>query len=549
MPELLALPMRRFRPRRYRPGNLGTWSGHLPFASDVVAALRPALLVELGTHFGESYFGFCQAVEENGIDCRCFAVDTWKGDEHAGFYGENVFQEVDDYNRKTYRSFSTLLRSSFHHASEQFAAGSIDLLHIDGLHTYGAVKQDFETWFPKVRPGGLVLLHDVNVRHADFEVWQFWDELTQEFPHFEFHHWWGLGVIRKPGGKEDETGLLNLLFGCEPEVCQRIRDQYAQAAELLDLTERTRGGAGEFYLQVFPGMESGFEEKNSFLANVTPDLWQHHQLELPQGAPNGFIRVDLLNRPGLVEVAGLAVRNAVSGATLLEVTQAAELPCAGDLMPIAQGENAKFFSFGNDPQLIVQAPQGTSFRMPLRIEVWMRAGLDLRPVSELLSSRDGAPHVPASDPQESHLDKQLAAVREESLRAEVRHAQVERAALTAEFRRLKVGKDAARLEGARLRGKWTREKDLRIRLEKEMEEARAEMQGQQHTAKARESEAKRLEASLARLREEMVAKDAAIVHLQNQGAAERGRQRELKESYSWRITGPLRAVLGAFRGR
>ncbi|MDQ6677257.1 MAG: class I SAM-dependent methyltransferase [Acidobacteriota bacterium] len=506
MPELLALPMRRFRPRRHKPGSLSTWSGHLPFASDLVAALRPALLVELGTHYGESYFGFCQAVEENSLDCRCFAVDTWKGDEHAGFYGEDVFQEVDEYNRRTYRSFSTLLRDTFDHASEQFAGESIDLLHIDGFHTYQAVKHDFETWFPKVKPGGLVLLHDVNVRHADFEVWQFWDEVSRRFPHFEFHHWWGLGVLRKPGGAE-QPPLLDLLFHCKPEVCQRIQDQYAQAAELLDLTERNQGAGGESFIQIFPGMENGFEEESSFVSYVKPDVWHCHQLELPQGAPNGSIRIDVLNRPGLVEVDRIVVRNAVSGATLLEITHAGGLPCAGDLMPV-KGGNARFFSFGRDPQLFVQAPEGTSFRTPLHVEIRMRAAFNLRPVSELLNSQETA-----------------AAARVESLRIEVRQAQVERVALEAEFRRLKAGQDMARLEGERLRGKWTREQDMRVRLEKQFE------------------------AGVALLREEIAAKDAAIVHLRNESAAERERQRELRDSYSWRITRPLRAMLAALGGR
>src|SRR5215469_2530017 len=138
--ELITSPVlaKRFVPRRYRPGNLGNWSGHLSFANDLVAALRPRLLVELGTHYGESYFGFCQAVEENGVPCSCVAVDDWKGDEHAGFYDESVFREVNQYNSENYARFSTLLRTTFEKALEKVSDGSVDLLHLDGLHTYEA---------------------------------------------------------------------------------------------------------------------------------------------------------------------------------------------------------------------------------------------------------------------------------------------------------------------------------------------------------------------------------------------------------------------------
>src|SRR5450432_291577 len=130
--KLSVLPSRRFHPRRYRPGGQGPWSGHLPFANDLIALLRPALLVELGAHSGESYLGFCQAVEENSVDCVCYAVDTWKGDAHSGFYGESVFQDVREYNRANYAAFSSLVRATFDDANLQFAEATIDLLHLDG---------------------------------------------------------------------------------------------------------------------------------------------------------------------------------------------------------------------------------------------------------------------------------------------------------------------------------------------------------------------------------------------------------------------------------
>ena len=96
--ELLDVPVKDFVPRRYRPGNLGTWSGHLAFANDLISAVRPSLVVELGAHYGESYFTFCQSVAENNLHCLCYAVDTWRGEAHAGYYGDDVMNDVSSHN-------------------------------------------------------------------------------------------------------------------------------------------------------------------------------------------------------------------------------------------------------------------------------------------------------------------------------------------------------------------------------------------------------------------------------------------------------------------
>src|SRR5919205_58785 len=105
--QSLDLLSRRFTPRQY---GLGAWTEHIYFAYDLVAELRPKLLVELGTDRGESYFAFCQSAQENKTGTRCFAVDHWRGDEHSGSYDETTFEEVVRHNRAHYQEFSTLLR-------------------------------------------------------------------------------------------------------------------------------------------------------------------------------------------------------------------------------------------------------------------------------------------------------------------------------------------------------------------------------------------------------------------------------------------------------
>jgi hypothetical protein len=193
-----------FVPKSYRAPS--AWIGHLPFASWLIKELSPKVFVELGTHTGTSYFTFCQSVDEAGLGTKCYAVDTWRGDEHAGHYDDQIFQQVSQYNSENYATFSQLMRMTFDEAATYFTDQSVELLHIDGLHTYEAVRSDFEKWLPKMAAGGLILFHDTNVRERGFGVWKLLDELKELYPfNLEFTHSYGLGVVQI--NESNETSL------------------------------------------------------------------------------------------------------------------------------------------------------------------------------------------------------------------------------------------------------------------------------------------------------------------------------------------------------
>jgi GT2 family glycosyltransferase len=198
-------------PRRLTTAS--AWTEHIPFAMLLVDIVCPGTIVELGTHAGDSYCAFCQAVESLGVQARCFAVDTWKGDPHAGEYGPEVLADLREHHDHQYGQFSSLIQATFDEAVGQFEDGSIDILHIDGYHTYEAVKHDFTTWLPKVSRRGVVLFHDTNVRTGGFGIWRFWAEVTQQYPHFEFAHGHGLGVL--------SVGIE------EPPALRAFREQFA----------------------------------------------------------------------------------------------------------------------------------------------------------------------------------------------------------------------------------------------------------------------------------------------------------------------------------
>ena len=227
-----------FRPRRLAFPD--PWVGHIPFAAWLVRKFRPAVFVELGTHAGNSYFAFCQAVMETRCETRCFAVDSWKGDEHAGLFGEEVFEDVNAYNDLNYAAFSSLVRSSFDDAQPCFGDASIDLLHIDGLHTYDAVRRDFEKWLPKLAADAVVIFHDISVRERGFGVWRLWAELKESYSqHIEFAHSHGLGVLQLGDGGGDRA-LDFLAAGAGAPDRARLTQFFARLGEncLLDYKAR-----------------------------------------------------------------------------------------------------------------------------------------------------------------------------------------------------------------------------------------------------------------------------------------------------------------------
>lgn len=170
------------------------WGGHIAFAFYLIHELQPRTFVELGTFWGDSYFAFCQGVAEWRLSTRCTAVDTWAGDAHAGRIGRKAYCVVHAHNQTKYAGFSELWRMQFDEAQRQVPDGSVDLLHIDGYHTYEAVRNDYETWLPKMSERGVVLFHDTCVRTGDFGVYRLWEEIAVRHPAFQFTHSNGLGV-------------------------------------------------------------------------------------------------------------------------------------------------------------------------------------------------------------------------------------------------------------------------------------------------------------------------------------------------------------------
>jgi len=161
--------------------NIPPGHGHRKFANYLVEKVNPRTTVDLGVDLG--YSMFCLAEVGRG---HVYGIDSFLGDANTGprdtynsvirFKSENNFHNV------------TIIKGFFDNVAKTWTM-PIDILHIDGLHTYEAVGNDFRTWTKFLTENGVVLMHDV----CSFEgVKQFFNEINM--PKLWFRESFGLGV-------------------------------------------------------------------------------------------------------------------------------------------------------------------------------------------------------------------------------------------------------------------------------------------------------------------------------------------------------------------
>lgn len=264
------------------------WREHVPFAMFLVDVLKPRVVTELGTHYGVSYCAFCQAVCQLDLDTRCFAVDTWAGDSQAGYYANDVLADLRQHHDPLYANFSTLMQMDFDEAARRFEDETIDLLHIDGLHTYEAVKHDFETWLPKMSSRGVVLFHDTNVTQPGFGVKDLWQQVAAKYPHFEFLHHHGLGVLAVG---EEQPPDLRFLLGAPAQEVAVYRDLFSQLGRRFSL-EAERG----VLQQQMRELEQQLEKRSQKLEGLKQSLREkEHQITSMQSSAFWKLRTRWLN--------------------------------------------------------------------------------------------------------------------------------------------------------------------------------------------------------------------------------------------------------------
>lgn len=133
---------------------------------ELVLRERPTKVLEIGCFIGISSHWIASALDEIGAG-HVDSVDTFRPKYplpfHFSYLADPYTVAMSACGRSDAGSRITFHRSS----SRAFAASTsgaplYDFMFIDGDHTLPGIAQDFFTWFPRLRVGGTILLHDVN---------------------------------------------------------------------------------------------------------------------------------------------------------------------------------------------------------------------------------------------------------------------------------------------------------------------------------------------------------------------------------------------------
>ena len=135
--------------------------------------------VEVGSYCGKSACYIGQACKENKT--YLMTIDHHRGSEEQQ-YGEEYF-DPDEYNydKEIVDTLPTLLKNiqkfrfeevilpvvnSSELASKEIK-NNIDLVFIDGSHTFKSARKDYVSWKNKIRIGGILAIHDVYDSEAE----------------------------------------------------------------------------------------------------------------------------------------------------------------------------------------------------------------------------------------------------------------------------------------------------------------------------------------------------------------------------------------------
>lgn len=171
---------------------------------NLIDMIQPKVVLEIGTASGGTLFLISRF---SSPDALLMSVDLPGG----GFGGGYPFFRIPFYKSfACKRQKIVLLREDSHKLStlqkiqKKLKNKRVDVLFIDGDHSYNGVRKDFELYSTLVKKNGIIVFHDIVVHppEVNCEVNKFWNEIKVNYQYKEFVEDWdqegyGIGILFK----------------------------------------------------------------------------------------------------------------------------------------------------------------------------------------------------------------------------------------------------------------------------------------------------------------------------------------------------------------
>jgi len=166
-----------------------------------VRRLNPQTVLEIGTHRGGTLYLWARLARPDAI---LVSIDLPGGKFGGGYspFRAPIYRRFAQDHQKLHLVRANSHRESTLEETKRLLSGrQIDLLFIDGDHTFEGVKKDWEMYSPLVRSGGLIVFHDVAGNYEETQVKAFWDTIKTSYSHREYmahpEGLYGIGVLQK----------------------------------------------------------------------------------------------------------------------------------------------------------------------------------------------------------------------------------------------------------------------------------------------------------------------------------------------------------------
>ena len=162
-------------------------------------------------------------------------------------------------------------------------------------------------------------------------------------------------------------------------------DREAAGVSVLVTSEPTPIRA---FLTVYSAGPSGYSEDLALEIPYRTQRWSHMHVALEHGLGIKPLRLDPMKTPGLIDVAGIAIKSAISGKVLWRASGRGgleSLQTSGSAMRIPHPRLARVFSYGEDPQVLLPLLAGPQFDGPLRLEIWLKTETRAEPIHDAMT--------------------------------------------------------------------------------------------------------------------------------------------------------------------